>query len=536
MKLKPVDFQNLPFGKLFCDYTSQLPQINEFFKFDPFDSNSFDKRTNKKSSLENRVGLKDVLLAYNGDDIHPVAKANIQHLTEDESSSAVITGQQLTIVGGPLFTLYKIITAISVARREQERLGKVVVPVFWLADEDHDFPEIAKIGLPKGNDWLTAELAESHEPGTPAGSIKLDENWDPVYNAINAALNDSDFKEEVMHKVTSAYKSGQTHGLAFAHLISSLFSRFGLVVIGSVLPEAREYLKKDIIKLLGRTEEMYEALESQSQKLERLYHRQATVSASNWFMIDDSGARRKLSYEDGTWSYDENKWTTSELIDLLEQNPNSLSPNVFMRPLLQDCLLPTLAYVGGPGEIAYYAQMKTLYEAAGMQMPIILPRFSATIIESNIARNLDELPFMLTDYSQRIEDLEKQYIDKSNKLDIQSLANEWINKLGELADSHTEQIEAFDTSLLGTLVRTKQDQINAVNNMRQKLIRSAKNQEEVQLKRIQKVQLMLFPNRNLQERELASLYVLNKYGEGILDELLNHLEGRSPNFHYLIEL
>lgn len=536
MTSKTLEFNTLPFGTLFCDYTAGSPEIMSFFDYNPFIKEGVTQKVSDYTYTGSRTELYSILEGYNDLSI-PAVREHLECLRDDPESITVVTGQQLTVLGGPLFTLYKAITAIALSRKYSKLLNRKVIPVFWLADEDHDFPEIARLGLPfRGAEWKSFQLADSAFSGRPVGAIPLDEDITRLTDHIEEVLPASDFSEELVRLIRDAYKPGATHTEAFGKVIQTLLGTFGLVLAGSARPEVKRHLSVEIINLIRSSEPLFKGLEEQSVLLEANYHRQATVSRSMWFLLDADGVRRKLVYEEGSWLWGNESISEADLIDIASKQPERLSPNVFMRPVLQDKLLPNIAYVAGPGEVAYYAQMKQLYKAAGVTMPVIVPRLSATLIESNIAKFHQELPFSLHDYSGRIEDLHQRYVREEQAFDIQSFADTWIAEIEKLADDRTSIIEEADPTLVGTLVRVRQEQVNAVNALRQKLIRSEKNRLDVQLKRITKVQLALFPNMNLQERELAFIYPLSKYGSDFIVQLLELAEGTSCDKHHVLEL
>ncbi len=484
-----------------------------------------------------RNRLRNALIAYNDPEkLSDSQQISFRELTGNQASCTIVTGQQLTIAGGPLFTVYKLLTAVHKARKLSETSGVPVIPIFWLADEDHDFHEIAHLGIPFQQNWLNVTLSDDEESGKPAGIIKIKESWGEVYRKLDEALVQTDFKDDLTQLINNSYKLGKTHMEAFGGLISAIFAEYGVLLAGSAHPGVREELAPELKFLISKTTKIYEALESASQLVEERYHRQAAVSQSNWFWIDETSQRVKMAFHDEIWTAGDKEFTTEALLSEIDKNPGCISPNVFMRPLLQDMLLPNAAYVAGPGEVAYYAQMRSLYAVCDMKMPVIIPRFSFTIFEPAVSRVFDELPFEFPEYANRIEDLEKAYIEKSNALDIQKFHDDFVKELAEVADARLQVISSFDASLVGTLERIKKEQESAVDSLRQKMMRAAKSKQDVQIKRLAKVQMMLFPNRNLQEREMASLYLLNKYGKHLLDTLLEVMNDRKPDHHFIIRM
>ncbi|MCC5925474.1 MAG: bacillithiol biosynthesis cysteine-adding enzyme BshC [Bacteroidetes bacterium] len=536
MTSNPHSYDALPFGKLFRDYVKGATSIQSFFDYGPFQPADIKSKAASTHFTASRTNLYEAIKEYNNTSLRKVDE-NLKTLRDDNKSLTVVTGQQLTTFGGPLFTLYKAATAIALSRKYTELLNRRIIPVFWLADEDHDFHEIAKLGFPdKGIEWNTFQLPETDFTGWPVGKIPLENSINSLLDALKKELPETDFSSDIIHLLTDGYQPGKTHAQAFGAIIQNLFADYGLILAGSSSNGVKQLLKDQITNLIDRTGEVHAALERQSALLETSYHRQAAVSTSNWFILDEKGYRRKLQFHKNEWSSGNMTFTKEELLEVAKKSPHRLSPNVFLRPILQDTLLPNIAYVAGPGEIAYYAQMKELYKVCKKSMPVIVPRLSATLIEPNINKFLAGLPFAIGDYAERVEDLQQRYVEKEQTFDIQAFANKWITEIEKLADERTSDVDGFDTTLVGTLVRVRQEQVNAVHTLRQKMIKSEKNRLDVQLKRISKVQLALFPNMNLQEREMAFIYPLCKYGRSFIDKIIQEAEISDGTAHRMIDL
>ncbi len=537
MNLRQLPFKELGFSKLFSDYCTQSEDLISFFEYNPFDSSSLIHRN--KIQPEPQIGkLEEALKAYNPSHLlHDKAKRNLQQLIENPNARTIVTGQQLTLAGGPLFTMFKILTTISESKKSSSILGHPVIPIFWLADEDQDFDEIASVTVPSGTEFQTVTLNNPEVDSQRAGFIPVTEEVITKVKDLLSHLPETDFHHDIAKHLTDSYAIGNTHNDAFAELILRLFSRFGLLVFGSARPESRILLKDSFKKLILKSDEIYKALENTSQKLEVIYHRQVTVSPSNWFICKKDGSRRKLDYDNGIWvSSDGLSVTTDELVEMVFENPNILSPNVFLRPLLQDILLPNIAIVAGPGEVAYYAQTREMYKVCEMAMPVVIPRFSGMLIEPAIEKSLAELPFDISDFAKRREDLESEFVQKTQEHDLNTFFNQWSEQISALAESKIEVIESVDPTLIGTLKRIESEQNNSLNQLKGKIFKAVKVKQEVQIKRIHRVQNNLFPGRVLQERSLGFIYFLNKYGVDLLDQLLEVVDSHSLDSHYIIEL
>jgi bacillithiol synthase len=532
-----ISFRQLGFSRLFSDYCAQSSQILEFFEYNPFDPNALVTRNDiQPDSVPGR--LEEALKAYNPEAfLHDTARTNLKELVENPKCRTITTGQQLTFAGGPIFTMFKILTAISEAVNLSKVTGDPVVPIFWLADEDQDFDEIASITFPSGADVHTLTLDQPQVEAQRAGYIPVTQDVLDRVEELVKLLPETEFHEEITALLRNAYSLGNTHNYAFSQLILKLFSRFGLLVFGSARPESRELLKESFRDLISISVEIHHALESVSAALEQNYHRQVSVSSSNWFICSPDGSRTKLTLDDGIWSTsDGQSYTTEQLASMVYDDPNLLSPNVFMRPVLQDILLPNLGIVSGPGEVAYYAQTREMYMACKRPMPVVIPRFSGMLLEPSIVKNLSELPFEIADFSKRHEDLETEFVQKIQEQDLNAFFEEWSEQIVSLAESKMSVVESIDPTLVGTLKRIETDQSNALNQLKAKIFKAVKSRQDTQIKRIHRVQNNLYPGRVIQERSIGFIYFICKYGSGVLDRILQEVESRSLDSHHIIEL
>lgn len=539
MKIESISFNNLPFPKLFQNYINQEQTLLRFYESNPFSQADLDRKIENYRYGGDRKELGSYLREYNSQfGSHPHIEKSIKKL-EQEDALVVVTGQQLTIFGGPLFTVYKIATAIRKAREYEKKYNRPVVPVFWLADEDHDYEEAAEFNLPAGDEISRFFYNKPDELDARVHEVPFDNRVDALIREIAESQYETEFSPRVWDLLKEGYSSGKTFGYAFGTLILNLFSEEGIILCGSNHRKAKEVTRDIFTTSVSRKDWIYEALTKQTEALEKEgYSGQVQVQKSNLFIIDEKGNRNKLNADSGSW-IDENSgkaYSDSELTALMNESPEMFSPNVFLRPILQSRLLPDVAYVAGPGEVAYYAQLKPLYEAFNLPMPVILPRLSATIVESTVERNLQRLPFRMEDFSQRIEDLERQYIERSDAPDIEEIFRTWTEKIDEASAESIRQIEKIDSTLEGTAEKAKSHFLNDLNKVKGKVYRSVKDQEKIQISRISKVQKSLFPNRNLQEREVAFFYFMNKYGVHIWKELLDSLGDLSVDTHKLIYL
>ena len=538
MKVNKSSFDTLPFSKLFKHYTSANGTIDTFFETHPSNWNSVVDSVDTFTFEGDRSFSLSILESFNNAYLdEEVTRSQIDKIKKEDSLT-VVTGQQVTLFGGPLYTVYKTITAILYAKKLENETGHPVIPVFWLADEDHDIDEVSTITFPESYDTVSIDYEHKSYKNAPAAStIELGKQLNRVWNKLEKTLDDTDFKSELLDKLGLCYQSDCTFGEAFSQLLMSFFGKHGLVLAGSLDKAAKSQTKHLMKTAVKSHKEISEALDNTTFSLKEAgYHDQVQVQPSNLFYLTNKGERIKIQFTEGVWNIPDRNWTEAELLDHIDKDPHRFSPNVFLRPILQDYILPVAAYVGGPGEIAYYAQMKDLYDCFGFKMPIILPRFSLTIFESSIDRILEKLPFEWQSYLERIEDLEKKYVKESETVNIEKLFGMWRSQIEELSRAKRDEIGDIDPSLKGSVGKAKATYFSELDKLKGKVYRSVKDQENVQLDRIKRIKTNIFPNQNLQEREIAFIYYMNKYGLDIWDRVIVQLENEEPFEHLKLHL
>jgi bacillithiol biosynthesis cysteine-adding enzyme BshC len=521
-----VEFSELPFSRLFSAFSSGDESLAPFYALFPITPDALTKAASRFEWDGNRDALASTLRDYNAPfETHPAAVRNIERLRK-EGAMAIVTGQQLTVLGGPLFTMYKIMTAIVQARKTEAATGKPVIPVFWMGDEDSDYDEISSIGFPSKGQWFSDTLKPGADAPFAAGFMPLGGDVSRLMDSVDEALTPSLHHDDVMGLLRQAYGSKppeSMHPQAFGELITRLFSKHGLVLVASTPALFKNLLQPTLLHYAERWNDIRDVLQAQSEAIGKVFHQQALVGDTLLFEHDPVAGRVRIDA------------ITEEVKSRIRSNPERFSPNVFLRPILQDALLPTLAYVGGPGEVAYYAQMKGLYEVMGRNMPVILPRMSATLIEPNIRRYLDESTLAIREYHGRSEDVEAAVMRSSDAPDVDAFVQTWKDELDAIHASKGAFVADIDPTLVASAESVLKEQQNALEKLRQKLVRAIKRKEETRLRRAHQIREALFPNGNLQEREWAMIHVMNRYGIGIWDELIAAWSDAFPDTHMRIE-
>lgn len=539
-----VSFEALKgFPKLFRTYCHDYPRLDEFYAGDFRDASVRGQvAARRAASPANREKLANVLLDQNKRwGLDKLTRKHIERLRA-EDSVAVVTGQQVGLMGGPLYTIFKTITALQLAQQMEAETGRPAVPVFWMAGEDHDYEEIAKIQLIKRNRPYTVQYTEhEHVDGQgrgPVGRLVTGEGIERFINTVEARLLDTEFKPALLEQLRKAYQPGTTLTDAFGQLLNGLFPESGLVLISPDDPE----LKRLAAPLWRKELEDYRTAETRLQKvtarLKKDYHAQIYPRATNLFMLEPEGRFSLVpDEENGQFKLKGlgRTYAQKELLDLVDQEPERFSPNVALRPLMQDYLFPTTAYVAGPGETSYFAQLKPLYEWADIPMPLIYPRASATVVESKVRKVLDRYELELADIQQDFEVLFKQVVLEWGDVDVQAEYKEASTYLHQAINYIKPIATEVDKTLVSSAEATRTALMQEMAKLKDKMIRAEKRNHEEIRNQLKKAQVGLFPERKLQERSLSVLYFLNKYSPAVLQQWQKQLS-TDTTAHQVIDL
>lgn len=528
-------------SNLFMDFISGKGDIEGFYPAGHFSDSGSYKRlaTNRKLTVD-RNKLAYALLHFNNfGQLPPKTIENIEAL-RDGNTFTVVSGQQMGFLGGPLFTFLKIISVIRLSEILSVEHGIKTVPVFWLADDDHDYEEIASIAIPDANGLSRFSAGTNPMEGFAAGKLPMGDSAVSSIQSLIGSIQPTEFTPALAELLNSTWKADGNWLESFSKMIYNLFGHKGLILVGSESSKIKNLLKPALLDYVTHADEYEKSLRDVSTELGKKYHEQAAVGQSLLFYHDDIAGRVKLSRTGNQWSLgdDGKSFSTEALLKELESNPERFSPNVFLRPILQEYLLPNLAYVGGPSEVAYFGQMSGLFKQSGIAMPVIVPRLSATFIEPPIARIMDGFSFRFDEYNQRVEDLHKAYIERQNDGKTEAFFSGWRDEARNQFESKEGFLSSIDPSLKGALKSSMMKTLNEIDRLEQKLNRSIKQQDMVQLNRLERIGNALFPEGTPQERVVNGLYFLNKYGFDLIDGLCGNLMPGldSPGGHHLVYL
>jgi bacillithiol biosynthesis cysteine-adding enzyme BshC len=448
-------------------------------------------------------------------------------------AAAVVTGQQVALFGGPLMTLMKAATAIHLAV-EATRAGHPHVPIFWLASEDHDFDEVNQATFLCDDKIATLRLPHHPAPGKPVGNLPFGDAILPLLAQLRRCLGEN----AVTDLLASLYTPDATFASAFAALLTRIFSRHGLIVIDASSRPFHSLAHSTLLAAIQNADELHAALLERAQALQQAgYHAQVMVgeSSSPLFLIDETtgmrSALKKIARDQ--WSAGSAKYITADLIAILDAAPERLSPNVLLRPVVQDTLLPTSAYIGGPSEVAYFAQSQVVYQRILGRTTPVLPRYSATLLDPSMAQLLHRHQLTLPDVFTTPDAL-------AHRLGARVMPVEGKRKLaaaGNALHSEIESVTAWMRSQdegLGHAADVAASKMLYQMNRLRRLSAAFQLQRDQSLRRHADALCQnLFPNGNLQERVFAGVSFLAQHDLPLIDTLVERARTGHCGHHAL---
>ena len=542
MKAHCLPFAHIPHTTpLFTDFLAYSSKVHPFYPRSPqFREWLKEEASTLHYESDRRQRVTAILEHQNKSwNASPQTLANLDRLRN--GAVAIVTGQQVGLLGGPTFAIYKALTAVKLAE-EATAAGVDAVPVFWLATSDHDLAEVNHVSIPDSDGALQLLATPSHSvAGAPVSSVRLGDEILPVIERAATLLGET----EATKLVRDSYRPGETLGTAFARLSARLFAEWGVILLDASDPDLHRVAEPIYRAAIERAPELDAALLARGQALEIAgYHQQVKVTASSVLLFTiHAGARTPIHRRDNVGTAEfvigseagAQKLTQAELLQRIASAPEQFSPNVLLRPVVQDYLLPTLAYTGGAAETAYFAQVGATYEALLGRVTPIVPRFSATLVEPKIRRLLDKHGLTVLDVFQGPETLRKQMAARNLPQDLQAAFDDANKSL----ESRLALIREKLTKLDPTLVDAAQTAASKMHHQLEKLHTQAGRAEaqksEVVRRHAELLSQALYPGKGLQERSIGGAYFVARYGTDLLGQIHDAIHTDCHD-HQILEL
>ncbi|NDI33677.1 bacillithiol biosynthesis cysteine-adding enzyme BshC [Chengkuizengella sediminis] len=545
MKTEPFYIEaNQPLAN---DYLHHYERVNGLYDFNPLDRNSISDRLNW---LETNSHLKadrndlSACLNYFNQKIgnSELALQNIEALKESETL-VVVGGQQAGLFSGPLLTIYKIITIIKQAREASRQLNRKVVPVFWIAGEDHDFDEVNHIQSLSSNLKIKKIKVIPAEEGTKSTISELKihlDDWKQVLESISEDLIETEFKAEILDRLNSIVEHSDTLVEVFAKMMVWLFGTSGLILLDSNDEQLRQLEIPMFKKLIEQNAVFNESIIYGKKRVESLaYSPQADIheNQSNLFYIHERERLLLHRTDQGEYADKQNivTFTEEELILLLNQHPERFSNNVFTRPIMQEYLFPVWSTVLGPSEIAYWGLLKDVFHLFDMKLPIIQPRFEYTILESTIDKHMRKYDLSMKDVLKYFEDKKKNWLLEQDELNIEQQFSDVKKSFKELYEPVLSTIENINPGMVKLGLTNKQKIIEQISFLEKRSLNAFQSQHESSIRQLDRIQLSIKPLEKPQERVYNVITYLNKYGFDWIQQLIDEPID-NDNLHSIIYL
>ena len=532
LRISSIPFSRIPGqSELFLRYQSDPASLRHFYP----------SAVSQISNLKHHVS--DVLSGYSVDraklaralleiNAHasPSVHRNIEKLRSADTV-AVLTGQQAGLFSGPLYSIYKALSAIALAEQLNAD-GVAAVPVFWVATEDHDFAEVSETWIvdASGKPVRVEYRGQPSIEDSPVGAIVLDESVESTIDDLSAALPQTEFTVDLLHLIESSWKHGALYGDAFVSHLSQVLSRYGLIFVDPLNEQIKDLAAPILEQAVKRTPELVTRLVGRDEELTTAgYHAQVLTERDYFplFWITDAGERsaiRKTGEDRYVSKKDGRQFSLADLALIARQHPQRLSPGVLLRPVVQDFLFPTLCYFGGAAEVAYFAQNSVVYEALGRRITPILHRQSFSIIEPRIERAMESLDLEFCDLLSGFDAVASRVVEGTVAPAMAKLFAEVEKDINTELNRLDRELSQLDPTLGEHLAKRRRKIVYHVAALRKKAFAAQLRAHSVADTRLRNAFASLYPENALQERSINLATFLNKYGENFIDWLYESVD------------
>ncbi len=544
MKAHCLPFAQIPqTTRLFTDFLAYSPSVQPFYPHCPNFSEWFKKEALAvQYDASRRERMSAILERQNKSwGVSAQTLANLKRLRD--GAFAVVTGQQVGLFGGPMFAIYKAMTAVKLAE-EATAAGIDAVPVFWLATYDHDLAEVNHISFPGPDGILRTFTTSSHAvPDAPVSNVQLGDEILPVVEEAAALLGDT----EATQFLRESYRPGENLGTAFARFYTRLFAPWGVILLDASDAELHRVATPVYRMAIERAQDLAAALISRGEALDKAgYYQQVKVTPSSVLVFGSrEGARTAIHRRVNTSNQavefaigadsGTQKLSPAELLNQIAAAPENFSPNVLLRPVVQDYLLPTLAYAGGAAEAAYFAQVGAVYETILGRVTPIVPRFSATIIDPKVQGKMQHYGITVLDAFQGPEALRNKLASRSLPAGLQQAFDRANQSVEESFSSLQESLAKLDPTLVEASQTGSSKVRYQLDRLRERAMAAELRRSEVVGRHADWLSNTLYPDRALQERGVAGAYFVARYGTELLQSIHDVIRSDCHD-HQVLEL
>lgn len=513
-----LDVRQFPGASAFlAAYTRAFDSISPLFAGNPADPSAWRAAIRRAGAVErDRAPIAAVLRAQMDRRGAPAeAREKAARLTQPNAVT-IVTGQQAGAFAGPLYTLLKAVTTLQLARQIEAQHGVPVVPIFWADGEDHDWQEIRATSVLDPDDRL-ADIAMPQFAGAGerrSGDILLDERVTEAVESLFASMPATAFSNELREAVCRCYAPGRSMAEAYARFVEHLLGRHGLVVFESADPAAKPLARAIFANELrnpGRSSQLAAAAGERSRALGFPPQVVPVEGAAALFRLSPSRDAIRVPFDGNA------------LAEEALAHPERFSPNVLLRPVVQDWIFPNVAYVAGPGELAYHGQLEGIYKAFGVPRPLLYPRASASIMDGRSLRFMERYAMAMASLTQPDESALNRLVESQLPEDARNslvdAAEVTADRWGALLSSIPQIDPTLEGAVRGSLKRLQHE----IETLQWKTLRAVKRRESDMRRQFRHAQQLAFPRGKPQERVLGVVHFANAYGPALVDKLVAEL-------------
>jgi bacillithiol synthase len=524
----PIDIRRFPWIRpLAADYAFDYARVADFFAGNPEDPAAWrDAIARTQRHPRDRAGIAAILQAQQQRRGAPAEAIAAAAQLGNAQTVAVVTGQQAGLFGGPLFTLLKALTALRLAERVRDEHGAPAVAIFWIDSEDHDWDEVKSCTVLDG-DLAVRPLSAGNPPAAhhgPVASVRLDDAITATVAELEAALPPTEFSAQMLDGLRRAYRPGTGMADAFAQWIEQVLGRRGLIVYDASDPAAKPLAVKVFERELAHPGETSRLAKAAGAALEsRGYHAQVTPQDDGVALFHLNAGREPIRRDGASFIVGDRSESADALLGRVRTEPQRFSPNVLLRPLVQDTLFPTVCYVAGPNELAYLGQLGKVYEAFGIPMPLMQQRASATIVDANAMRFLSKHDLPFESLRAQDEAALNALLESQLPPSVEGSLHDALRAIEERMSVVAEEVPQIDPTLEGAARSTLTRMLDDLKKLHAKIIQAAKRKDDTLRRQYHHARAQVFPGGHPQEREIGFVYFLNKYGPTLVDRLSDEL-------------
>ena len=536
MQCRALAFRELPHQPpLHLAFVDDFPRVKSFFAHEPTLENAAGLASTLHYPQSRRSAVAAILREQN--ESFGAGPAVLQNIARfEQGSAAVVTGQQVGLFGGPAYSFYKVLSTLETVRL-LAKSGVDTVPIFWMATEDHDLDEVRHTSFFHDGKLVKFELPARTGPAGPVGPQKLGPQIEEMVRAASVMLG-GPAAGELAAILRASYAAGESYSFAFGKLFAQLFAPHGLIILDPIDPGFHRLAEPVLRQVAEDRVALNDALLARNKELDRAgFAAQVKVTGRSTALFYLGGGGREAVRSNGSQFHaDTTSWSAPELASAISASPESFSPNALLRPVMQDYLLPTIAYIGGPSEISYFAQSEVFYSKLLHRQPVFLPRAGFTLVDSKAQRLLEQYGMTVEDVWAGSQTVRKKLGAANLPARLSAKLEKDARQIRKLLDGWDDAITKIDPSLKATLEKAQRKISYQTEKLRQKAGWARDKKTSVLAGHAEFLSNLLYPTKALQSRELNFLPLLSRWGMGALDDLQKHSSGKYLGKHFLVPI